>query len=583
MQGRTKLYASILAEITASRATTSRFVDLAVSLRVADVDQAGDGRTWRTSSDEELLAIGGRWDRQLRRAIGGRGGWIGEASTQVVLRVHRGQEDALRWFADWLRRKITGAWTGTLRPWSALLVGGRRSGKSHGAVLMLVLHAIAVPGSIAWAVSPTLEANAEIDRAIQSLVPRSWYVRREVTTGRPIEYKLVNGSKISLRSGAKAGRSLKAGRVDMALMNEAQLMDERAFVNLRGGIADRGGIVLMTANPPDQPVGRWVEDYYVGVRDGLVAGAAFELDPRRNPFVEVASLQALQGETDERTYQREVLGLFTPIGDVVMHAWSPDNLREPGSELVDITARVTRRELGKSFGYVLGVDLQKTPACVAAVLKVFESPDLPGEELAFVVDEFQGEDEEALLAEIETSPRWRSDGRIEADNYRGWVAAGDDPKDAVHVAAVLDASSWWEDSAHNPGRSSDRRFAARNWRALYKPNKASDANPAIVERMKIGNARLCNAAGVRRLFVSPRCKRIATAMRLYPNLHGKPDRRSEHAHWIDTVTYVTFRFWGAVKPAKGRRLEYRSVGQRFDRGTEATGPGLVDWKGGGRR
>lgn len=562
---RSRLYASLLADMTATTATQTRYVELEASLRVCDADREGERCTWRTSSDEELLRVGGRWDRRKKR-------WAGEASSEMVFRVHRGQEEAARWFAAWIRCKRSGDWSGFRRVWSAMLVGGRRSGKSHLAVIALVLNAIAFPGSVAWAVSPTLDANTELDRALVAAMPRAWFKRRELTTGRSLTFKLANGSRIELRSGHKA-RSLKAGRVDMALLNEGQLIEHKAFVNVRGGVADRAGLVLIAANPPDEPVGRWIENYFVAARAETIEGVAFEFDPRKNPFVEYSALTSQAAETDERTYQREVLGLFTPIGDVVFHAWAPDNVRAPDDRLVDITAKVARRELGRIAGYILGIDLQKSPACVAAVFKIFASPEQPNEELAFVVDEFEAADEDELLSMMETSPRWQLGGRIGTQCYRGWTESTDAAIAPVHAASVLDASSWWQDSTHTAGTSTDRIFTARRWRENYRPNAKSDKNPDLLVRMRVGNSRLHNAAGVRRLFVAPWCKETIAAMRLYPNRHGKPDRTNEHAHRADTVTYVTFRLYGDVKPARLTTPAY--VGDRAyaGRNRDIFGPG----------
>jgi len=557
---RTKIYASLLADAMASSSTTARHVDLAASLRVADVDQVGERRDWRAASDDELLHVGGRWDRRKKR-------YVGAIESRMVFRVHRGQEAAARWLAEWFKRKASGNWNGFSRVWSALLVGGRRSGKSHLGVLALVLYAIQYPGAILWAISPTLETSAELDAALIKLMPRAWYVRKEIATGRSLVFKLANGARIEIRSAFKA-RAMKAGRVDFTLLNEAQLIEHAAYIHVRGAIADRSGLCLLAANPPDEPAGAWVEDYFQGVRDGEIEGVVFELDPRRNPFVDYAALQALAAETDPRTFQRDVLGLFTPIGDVVMHSFSVDNVRDPWPELVDITAKVARRELGRAADSLLGVDLQRTPACIGVMLKVFADPTAPDDELAFVVDEFEGHDEDELLSVIEATPRWRHGAdRVEGDTYRGWSLPGESADAPVHAAAILDSSSWWQDAAHSNGRSSDKRFAARGWRQIYKTQKDSDANPHIVERMKIANARLCAADGARRAFVSPRCTSTVTALRLYPNRHGKPDRTGPYAHWIDAWSYVLFRCWGKVLSASATAVSYQPI-NKFTRTRE---------------
>lgn len=54
--------------LEAERDDSRRHVDLAVSLRLCDVDQDDSGRArWPTETDEELIEIGGRWDRREKR------------------------------------------------------------------------------------------------------------------------------------------------------------------------------------------------------------------------------------------------------------------------------------------------------------------------------------------------------------------------------------------------------------------------------------------------------------------------------------------------------------------------------------
>lgn len=530
------------AALLAADEVGERFVDMAISLRVADIENDATGKPrWKPGTDEELILVGGRWDRLEKR-------WCGPAQRVAVLRVHRGQEAAARWTVDWLRRGASGDWEGVKRAWSALLIGARRSGKSHFAMLLTVLFAIMSARSIIWAVSPTLETTAELDTALINLLPSSWYSRIEARTGKALTFALANGTTIVLRSANKASR-LKQGRADLVVLNEGQLQSRAAYTQVRGAIADTGGLVVVTANPPDQPGGRWVEDHFNGIRAGEIDGVAFELDPRKNPFVDFAALESMAAEVDEKTFARDVLGLFAPIGDVAMHAWSDsESWHDPPPGLIDITAEVTARVLGRAAGYVVGADFQKTPHMVAIVYKLFRDPEDPAEVIMWVVDEFivGNADENDLLDVIEATGRWTTDGRSE-ETYRGWIEGTDSKTAPAHCAVVPDASGWWQDGAHTKGRTSDQAFRARRWTWLYKPQEDSDKNPDIIERVKSGNARLKAAGGRRRLFVARHCRQTAEAMRLWDMKHGKPNSSSEYAHVCDAATYPIYRFFGRPK------------------------------------
>ena len=542
---------------------------MAIDLRLAEIESDAAGRwQWKPGTDRTLIRVGGRWDRRRKT-------WGGKAAHVVPMRLHRGQERAARWFVDWMRRWVAGDWAGIVRVWSALLIGGRRSGKTHLACVVLVLFAVLKPKALIWAISPTLETGDELDEALKTFMPHAWYVRKQAKTGRSTTYHLANGSRIILRSGMRAER-LRAGRVDMALLNESQEQSLTAYVKIRAPIADRGGLVILTANPPDRPSGRWVEDHFNRASAGEIDSIAFELDPRANPTINYDALTSMESEVDEKTYARDVLGLFPPIGDVVMHAWvDRENWIDPPARLVDVTATVTKRVLGRAFGYVLGCDFQRSPAQVAVVGKLLIDPDHPSEEILWIVDEIYEDhaDENDLLDALESRPRWQPTGRVDGDCYRGWALPTDPTP--IHCGAVIDASAWWQDGAHTKGRTSDRVFAARKWIHIYRPQPnqpdgtPTRVNPDVLERMKAGNALLRSASGRRRLFVARHCVRTAESFRRLEITHGRPNRRSEYAHGVDAVTYVVYRFFGVPKLA-ATNAAYTSV-QSFDRGSLVRG------------
>ncbi len=562
-----------------------RYLDLAISLRVADVEKDENGRPrWKDGTDEQILKVGGRWDRRRKRW--GRGK-AGKARKMLVLRFHRGQEDAARWFADWLRRFVKNDWRDYRRAWSVLLIGGRRSGKTHIACAAMVVFAVLNPRALLWAISPTLETGDELDENFRAVLPRGWYIRKQAKTGRSTTYRLANGSRILLKSGVKPQR-LKAGRIDMCLLNEAQELSQLAYTKVRAPIADRGGVVLMTANPPDAPIGRWVEDHYNGVRAGRIDGVAFEFDPLRNPWINYEALASIGNEIDAKSFERDVLGLFPPIGDIVMHGWSDrDSIREPTPNLVDVTAELCRAKLGRAAGYLVGMDFQKTPHMAAVVYKLFRDPtDVSAVEevIAWIVDEciVEDADEHDLLDALEETPRWQMGDRkpetrpADREGYRGWIEHGtDDPEAPVHCAVVMDASAWWQDGAHSKGRRSDRELAARRWTHCHRPRpeKGRDGlpmrnNPDVSERVKLANARLKVQNGKRRLFSCAHNETTNRAMRSWENSKssGQPNRSSDYAHPIDAATYPIYRFF-AVPKTKSPRGEYRGA-SRFDRGSD---------------
>lgn len=521
-----------------------RFVDLQLGLAC---HETGD----------RLLSVGGRWDKAEKRYTAG-------AEFERLVHIQAAQIEAAQWLCDWIvryeeARTAKAARQPTDRIWqdfgpvySALFHGGRRAGKSHLACLALVLYALVVPGSVCWAVSPREKETEELRAALAKLMPRSWYryLKDDLT------FYLVNGSQITLRSGYKSG-NLKAGGLGMALYNEGQKMDESGFIQLRGAVSDSGALTLITANPPDRPIGRWIEDYVDEVRSGKRrTGRTFFFDWRKNPFIERASLAALAEETDEKTFRREILGEFVPIGDVVFHSWSdrasirPAPLEADGFR--DITRVFTKQRLGRPFEHVVGCDFDKMPHLSGAVFKVFEKTaaaanigeyaDIPiGVPLYWVVDEaiVQLSDEDGLIDALE--------------------GIGLDP---ATTGVIADASGEYQDVARTRGRSSWDWFRARGWRFLFYPDASMKKNPDIVERCKVGNALLKSHADHRRLFSVPENRHINRAMKLWELRHMAPYRKSKWAHACDAVTYPCWRFEGRRR--KKTKAEYKSV-KRFSR------------------
>src|SRR5215208_6310053 len=90
----------------AEREQSERFVDICLAVKLKE-------------TGEELIRVGGRWDRRLKR-------YDGAPERVRVVTIHRGQEKAARCLGEWLRRRASGDWRGFRRVYSALFSGGRR-------------------------------------------------------------------------------------------------------------------------------------------------------------------------------------------------------------------------------------------------------------------------------------------------------------------------------------------------------------------------------------------------------------------------------------------------------------------------
>jgi len=553
-------YVALRAE--AEQADSERYVDIAIRLIVSDVDTTGTWPRYLPETDEELIEVGGRWDRQRRC-------WSGEARATVDIRVPRGsdQEAPARYLAEWFRLYAEGPrgkhWTaaklerGFRRVYTIMLVGGRRAGKSLLAIAALRMFAVAFPGAIAWAISPTSDRNEEVLAELRAGLARVWYRPERSKTDKALTFVLANGSRIRCVSGYKPA-ALRQGRCDLALYNEAQDMSRAGWRRLRGAIADRGGMVLLACNPPDAEIGRWIESVYDLARAEKIEAAAYDFTAQGNPFADFDVLRSMALEEDDpKEYEREVLGKFVPIGNVAYHAWSDAEsvLNEVPANWVDVTREVTRTTFGREFTTLVGMDFQRTPHMVAIPRRYYRSAAFPGDVFEVITDEIVVADanEDDLVDSLEArrpeilEGRWEPSGRA--------IGAGYDP---ALTAIVMDASGFFQDGAHNTGKTSDETLKRRGWRWLYRPQRESDRNPDIVERKKVTNARLKNAAGKRRLFVLSHCVRTIRAMRSLELVNGVPKKRSDFAHICDAVDYPTFRLFARPGPAR-RQITYDRI------------------------
>lgn len=569
---------------------SERYVDLALAVVVADVDVSGPEPRWVPGSDEELVELGGRWDRQEKR-------WADQPHTRrAVVRVPRGsdQEQPARWLCEWFRRWVeggTGAHWGArgvmlagradpvefVRAWTLMLYGGRRGGKTTLSVLALLMMAVAFPGSRDYAISPTQAETDELEQELVRMTPRAWARSHSQGAGKSLQYRFANGSRIIFISGHKP-RGLKRGRMDIVLYNEAQDQHKAGYTRLRGAIVDKAGLVILACNPPDAPIGRWVEDLYERARAQAVDATTrvrlaqlFHLAGKNNPFVSAESLADMRKELDDVSARREVDGeMGIAIGDVVWHGFSAtESVRAVPPNFIDVTAEVTRREFGGAGGYIVGMDFQLTPAMVAVIFKIFVDPDDESRELLlWVVDEIvlDKADEYQLCDALESQHRWTREGSHPTETYRGWSVPEEDRDEPRRCVVVMDASGFFQDGAHNKGKTSDLALRSRRWDWLFPPHKGSDRNPDILERCKVTN-RMLKAAdsedgkviGRRRLFFAPTVLKVIESMKLWELRNGIPYRRSPYAHVSDGVSYPVFRLFGKPKVKRQSGSGYVSI------------------------
>lgn len=508
------------------RASSERFVDLQLEL------WAEDDRGQRTA--ESLGIFGGLWDRRARA-------FDGDAPTGRSIGIHPGQLAAVRWFLEWLGDYLAGV----ERPideriFSILLAGGQRSGKTWLGVLLCVVFAIAVPGSIVWIVCPTDKDFEEAEEVLANVLLSSWYTQ----LGAPwFRWRLANGSKIVLRSGHVPGR-LKKGDADFILINEAQQQSEKNFAIARARIAAAGGLVVLAANPPEAPIGTWVGNFAADAQAGLRQALYFPVNPLDNPHIDTAPLLAMRAEFDELTYDTQVLGLFRSQRDAVLYNWD----RTLNERAAPPSGRITREFLrafeGREFDRAVGVDVQRHPHMAAVQFDFYDNPAAP----------------RSGRARFEWCWMWATgeivlDAADEDDLAVAFLDAGWDPE---RTLLVVDASAWWQFAEREPLKVHEKRdevkgsgsvdiFRKYGFKYAVKPDRSSEKNPKVIERCRAATSRIAVKAastyGQRFLYSDPRNRQLNEAVRSWPTKNGEPMRTSKWAHLGDAFTYPVHRFF----------------------------------------
>jgi hypothetical protein len=482
-----------------------------------------------------LVAVGGRWDRIERR-------YVGPAETGRVVRLQPSQADAGAWIEEWLRRYVTGDWAGAVRCWSVLWRGGRRAGKSHLAILVLIAFALLVPGAIIWAVAAKDDELDEMIEAIAQHLPREWARWRASRK----EFVFANGSRIRCLSGFKPD-NLKQGKAHLVVLNEAQKMARKAWIQCRGAVADHGGLVIMTENPPDDHRGQWTERLRERIEKGKTTTVDYKFfDNEKNHAINYEALAAIReelGETDDKTYRREVRGEYMPVGDRVLFAWSDAwSVMEVPDDWRDITREFAEYWFNAAgIDTILGCDFDRIPHCAASILRLYLDPHEPQIPKAVQIAEALGEHgEDSLVSALRELPGLELPGAP----ARAQLLV---PR---HTLVIADASGRTQEAGkHEQGASSWSYLEAAGFVPRGPGWPVSEKNPSVRDRYSLHNLLLHSSADARRFFIRPTCEWSRRAHREYPIVNGQPKRRDEHAHMVDATGYPLWALFGRDRRA----------------------------------
>lgn len=281
-----------------------------------------------------------------------------------------GQVDGAAWFSDRLRafreRRP--------HPHSAgVLYDKRRGGKTFLATLLLICFLIDCPTvdgqkTEGVLVTQSIQARDEIEQQIRDILPEDWFTFSEMPKR---QFRFAHGAKLTCRT-ATDPESTRAGRIDIALINEAALMPEKVFKIVGRGLQDKAGVALLTTNKPESKKGGWVARLWEGAemdsREGREPAVALlrcpeELNPYADKGAKASILRMLDYARDPDDGDgSDDTGLVAEFGDTVMHGIWDDaqHIRPLPDDLDDVTEEITRRLHGRPYPFVIGTDFGET-------------------------------------------------------------------------------------------------------------------------------------------------------------------------------------------------------------------------------
>lgn len=507
---------------------------------------------------EVIASAGGVWDLARSDWRLNEAGRRVAATAPVVVDLMESQIEVGRWAAG----RVAAFREQRPHPQSVCeLYADRAAGKTFVGVLIVLLVSFDAPkvGNmplVAWLVSTQHSSRDELDREIKAILPGSGknyadglFIYRELPRH---EYRLLNGAVIQHKTVDDPEAQLRAGTVDVALLNEAASMPFDAFRNVLRRTVDHFGFIVIATNDPKRSKGNWVARLADGaaskVREGKTpATAVFRPNKRLNAAIK----NEANGPIDEALLSCMEEGESTDEG-VILEAdakcYSPpfsleDHVKPlPLFGLVDVTTEVLQRLWGRPYAFLVGQDYQQQ--CAAVAFRIMARDARPESWKAFTLVAVHswflggGGDEHDLL------------DCMEADGFS-----------SDKCLVVGDASGSFQNGAHGYGPPSFAVIRSRNWEVVgptrprtkgAKFGRNPDVEKSVGQlRNLIREARLLVAACEATKPLQKALHKCDAMIDRYGNLRPK----GIHAHLTDCCRYplwwLTINIGGAAAPLPG--------------------------------
>jgi hypothetical protein len=302
---------------------------------------------------------------------------------------------------------------------------------------------------------------------------------------------LKNGSTIALK-GADNYDSLRGVGLNFLVMDEFADIDPEAFYEtLRPTLADKMGGALFIGTP--KGIGNWAHDLYQMPIENPEDWSSYQFTTIDGGQVSASEIESARKDLDERTFRQEFLATFETYAGRIYYAF------DRKTHVSDI--KIEPHDLDVIYR---GMDFNIDP--MSAVIAIRKGDDL------HVIDEIRMFSSNTQEAVDEIKSRY--------------------PKSKVWV---------YPDPASRQRKTS--AGGATDLTILQNAGfivKAPNAHTPVRDRINAVNSRLCDARGIKHLFVSAQCKYTIEGLERHTYKEGtvQPDKNSGYDHMMDALGYM---------------------------------------------
>lgn len=379
-----------------------------------------------------------------------------------------------------------------------MLCSGRRFGKTHLALVQLIVWAAKKPGSLNWYVAPTYRAAKSIAwRQLKAMVPIELFSSKNEVD---LSIQLTNGSRIELKGGDNSD-NLRGSSLSNVVLDEAAYIPADAWeMVIRPALADQRGAAFFISTPAGY---NHFHDWWETAQDEET-WETFSYSTIEGGNVPMEEVELARRTLDERQFKQEFLASFETFTGRVYPDFCEDN--------VDATVQDMGGQI--LWGADFNVSVMAGVLCsrVGDTLHIWDEISVKN----------SNTDEVCMML------RQRFPDRD--------IVAYPDPTGIARKTSAAGAT--------------DHGIIRKYGMKVISPKQPW----AVKDKLTATNWLIKNAAGDIRLFVHPRCKDTIKGLKSVTFKEGAEDfvvdKDPGLEHWCDALGYLILSAMNQVRPWK---------------------------------